>query len=529
GTIMKTSAIAVHDMLSVFSVDEVEKRIGEVPGVQSVTVNFAVGNATVRTLPNQNPSGLGTDITINRIREIEVRFDGGPWQTVASPDTAEAPLDLSIPVPSSATQIEIRASDSKTSVVSNVFIGRLSRADAATSAGINGAVWIDTNHNGLRDVGELGEPGWTVELIDGLGAPLPLRTIIEPDDLPGDILAPGFNPKLALSSVGTDSDGRVAAINDTGTSTGTQNFQGYSKSNQSFTSLWSSVTRRLQANFAAPTGVVQIDAIAPVNKAVGRLEAYNAAGQLLERYTTAPLSSGQVETMTITRPAADISYVIVGGYRNYSIKLDNLQFGPLTHITTGPLGTYSFPALPSGTYLVRAIAMGDNQPLNPQSAIRTETVVAGTATPDVDFGFVAETHLWHNAPDPLDMNDDGLISAIDALQIINEINRGGVRSLLGSDLAFPPFIDTNADNLLTANDVLQVVNYLNARSAGGRGGEGELRQPPVEDSAKLSAEYSAEYSAGPMIAAPLDSFPIDSLLAQLDDDQDGWEQLLPSY
>ena len=45
---MKTSAIEVHDMLSVFSVDEVEKRIGEVPGVRSVTVNFAAGNATVR-------------------------------------------------------------------------------------------------------------------------------------------------------------------------------------------------------------------------------------------------------------------------------------------------------------------------------------------------------------------------------------------------------------------------------------------------------------------------------------------------
>ena len=45
---MKTSAIEVHDMLSVFSVDEVEKRIGEVPGVECVTVNFAAGNATVR-------------------------------------------------------------------------------------------------------------------------------------------------------------------------------------------------------------------------------------------------------------------------------------------------------------------------------------------------------------------------------------------------------------------------------------------------------------------------------------------------
>jgi Cu2+-exporting ATPase len=45
---MKTSVIHVHDMLSVLSVDEVEKRIGEVPGVESVTLNFAAGSATVR-------------------------------------------------------------------------------------------------------------------------------------------------------------------------------------------------------------------------------------------------------------------------------------------------------------------------------------------------------------------------------------------------------------------------------------------------------------------------------------------------
>ena len=45
---MKTSVIEVHDMLSVWSVDEVEKRIGEVPGVESVTVNYAAANATVR-------------------------------------------------------------------------------------------------------------------------------------------------------------------------------------------------------------------------------------------------------------------------------------------------------------------------------------------------------------------------------------------------------------------------------------------------------------------------------------------------
>ena len=45
---MKTSVIKVRDMLSVLSVGGVEKVIGEVPGVESVTVNFDAGSATVR-------------------------------------------------------------------------------------------------------------------------------------------------------------------------------------------------------------------------------------------------------------------------------------------------------------------------------------------------------------------------------------------------------------------------------------------------------------------------------------------------
>ena len=45
---MKTSVIEVRDMLSVLSVRGVEERIGDVHGVESVTVNFSAGNATVR-------------------------------------------------------------------------------------------------------------------------------------------------------------------------------------------------------------------------------------------------------------------------------------------------------------------------------------------------------------------------------------------------------------------------------------------------------------------------------------------------
>ena len=45
---MKTSVIDVRDMLSVLSVPGLKKRTGAVPGVDSVTVNYAAGNATVR-------------------------------------------------------------------------------------------------------------------------------------------------------------------------------------------------------------------------------------------------------------------------------------------------------------------------------------------------------------------------------------------------------------------------------------------------------------------------------------------------
>ena len=45
---MKTSVMEVRDMLSVLSVSGVEERIVKVAGIESATVNFAAGTATVR-------------------------------------------------------------------------------------------------------------------------------------------------------------------------------------------------------------------------------------------------------------------------------------------------------------------------------------------------------------------------------------------------------------------------------------------------------------------------------------------------
>jgi hypothetical protein len=66
--------------------------------------------------------------------------------------------------------------------------------------------------------------------------------------------------------------------------------------------------------------------------------------------------------------------------------------------------------------------------------------------------------------DPVDINNDGIVSAIDALLVFNELNRGAK-----SELAAASFVgsalDVNADGYTTAIDALVVVNRLNADAA----------------------------------------------------------------
>ena len=90
---MKTSIINVHDMLSVLSVEEVEKRIGEVPGVESATVNFAAENATVRYDETRLEA---TDIK-SAVRQKSYESDA-PEQPAVKPveDKPEAPATTSV-------------------------------------------------------------------------------------------------------------------------------------------------------------------------------------------------------------------------------------------------------------------------------------------------------------------------------------------------------------------------------------------------------------------------------------------------
>ena len=73
---------------------------------------------------------------------------------------------------------------------------------------------------------------------------------------------------------------------------------------------------------------------------------------------------------------------------------------------------------------------------------------------------------WQNPVDSVDVKPDGVISPIDALLVINEINRTSSRRLPDTRPADAAQIDTNGDNFLSPIDALLIINTLNQNIAG---------------------------------------------------------------
>jgi hypothetical protein len=78
-----------------------------------------------------------------------------------------------------------------------------------------------------------------------------------------------------------------------------------------------------------------------------------------------------------------------------------------------------------------------------------------------------EPPYFQNPDQPLDVDADGRLRPIDALRVINQLNRlGGTRLLDPASDPRQPFVDVNGDYLLSPIDALAVINAINR-------GEGE--------------------------------------------------------
>jgi hypothetical protein len=82
---------------------------------------------------------------------------------------------------------------------------------------------------------------------------------------------------------------------------------------------------------------------------------------------------------------------------------------------------------------------------------------------------------WHNGITPVNVNDNVQVAPLDALLIINELNRNGIH-LLPVDKPRPlqePFYDVDRNGMITPNDALLVINHLHRNGITDAKGEGE--------------------------------------------------------
>jgi len=92
---------------------------------------------------------------------------------------------------------------------------------------------------------------------------------------------------------------------------------------------------------------------------------------------------------------------------------------------------------------------------------------------------------WHNATRPLDVNNDGVTTPLDALHIINTLNHLGSRSLSTERTLEAPYYDVNHDGFVAPADVLHIINFLNRTASSA---EGEITDPQSQTEQPLAPD-----------------------------------------
>ncbi len=419
------------------------------------------GTASAVPLLNQNSSGLKNDITLNRVSRIEYRIDGGNWIIASSPDTQVALLDLEISLPGTFSNVEVRAVDAATGITSNVVTVPRDRPTAG-GTGWEGVVFLDANQNGVWDDDEALLTGALATIREPNGV---FKGRLEPDDNAGSIYEE-VQTGLRIKAVGNQVDGKVSAFAGT-SSTGANNFH-YSTLFGTWSDSWAYIKQQLQITLDQPTTSASIVAIGKGSNSVGRLEAYDVNGVLVARATSDALAVGQSQTLQVDDPQGRIKSIMAFGHAGTSVSLDDFRYGPATSATSNSFGTVVIEGVPDGQYTV------DLLPPSSQFEIVYPDIkvnFSGGAAESTQIAAIRATSRWMNPTEPLDVNDNNVVQPLDALIVINDLNRHGPRSLANSDAA-PPYLDVNGDLSITPIDALQIINFLN-RQPSAPGGEGE--------------------------------------------------------
>ncbi|MEZ6089338.1 MAG: cadherin domain-containing protein [Pirellulaceae bacterium] len=135
---------------------------------------------------------------------------------------------------------------------------------------------------------------------------------------------------------------------------------------------------------------------------------------------------------------------------------------------------------------------------------------------------------WQNQGNPLDVNNSGDVEPVDAVIILNYLNRFGSQ-IVPTGVDPPYFLDVDGDNVIRPIDALRVINGLTAPAS-----NASMTQPesePAEAIGVVASEADTQSSGHPSTGAanpPIAPFAVDHVMAEDDDDDDDESELTSS-
>ncbi|MCA9137596.1 MAG: hypothetical protein KDB00_12580 [Planctomycetales bacterium] len=471
------------------------------------------GSAAVDTLINENSEGNQSDITLARISKIQYKLDDGAWQDALAPDATNVDFDLQIPIPSAFDQIQWRAIDTSTGIASETLVGdSLTPVFSGTGGGF---AYLDENASGGRNVNEMLISGtqFTVRRADGSDL---FHQSLQAGDFPDGPISPPQG--MSISSVGSNVDGRVAAMQSTTIPAAGRVLNSYDTIFGQWTDTWSA-KRKLDVAVAESTGHVEIDFTALDTGGYGvesgsyaRAEVFDAQGNRIDRVTSQLVAAGQSDILVLNDSQGRIARVVIYGHAETEILISSVRFGQpsITSIDDG--GAFSVDGLPDGQYSVQLVSPNLIYQFAAQP-IPFE-IAGGTVAPIA----IAAAHVdspRYNSALPGDVNGDGSVTVRDALVVINDLGRLGNRVLGTSELTGFD-VDVSNDGRVSAIDALRVINLLEQ----GAGSEGEqisgtfAQSPQTSEASPISNSTQAPFTTQAAFAPKtLTSAAVDGVFA----------------
>ena len=311
---------------------------------------------------------------------------------------------------------------------------------------ISGFAYVDTNGDGQKESGEVGIPGVTVELtktdgnytfttfaltgadgayhfVEGANYIMPAGTYTVKEIQPG-FFVPGLASNGTPAAAGPNSNSQFSNITLAAGEQGTD----YDFGAQGLSAEFAAAYYNRRA-FLASTGPT-FTGLDPQNGP--NWVSFDAGVE------------GTLTAVAQFNPAL--------GSVNLTL-LNSAMNAVATSTSSGGQAELSFSGQSTGPYFLELTGTNSNVSLH-----------AYAPAPQVSSPPPVQPQL-HNFSNPLDVNGDGIVSALDALAIINDLNAGEFGPLSGLNLSGSEMVDVNDDGQLTALDALQVINDLNSTSA----------------------------------------------------------------